>query len=167
MVIEVPLSHMVSVAQGDDFLPVEITDKIAFAEYFARYLNARRGEDVLGSIDREIERVRHNAIYFGAGIRSQLEDIPNLVDRMWRNHDEVLLSGTGAPAGMTTHGCLVEAIHAAREGKLDAAARWLDIGQDCNESVAEALEENLREAVSYAFSVYGPNLDERHALPIR
>lgn len=156
-VIEVPLAHIVSIAEGAKYSPVEITDQVKFADYLRRYLEHPRDheDDVLEALNNAIRHVCDDAVYVGAGIRSRLNDITHLIDRMWRNHEKLVATIHGFPKGMTVHMCLVEAIRLARAGDLAAAADWLETGQDLNEPVADVLKENVEEAMRYAIAKYG------------
>jgi hypothetical protein len=157
LMIEVPLAHIASIAEGVDYSPVEITDKIKFADYLRRYLEHPRDheDDVLAALNNAIRHICDDAVYVGAGIRSRLHDITHLIDRMWHNHEKLVATTDGYPKGMTVHMCLVEAIRLARAGDLAAAVGWLEVGQDLNEPVADALKENVEEAMRYAIGKYG------------
>jgi hypothetical protein len=158
LIITLPLSQMKAYVESDQYSAVEITDEKAFAVYLARYLQnpKRRDEDVTELLGDNIRAVFGDAIYVGAGIRSRLEDIPHLVDRLWRDHEKILTIYKNIPSGtMTPHGCLIEAIRAARNGDFESAAEWLDRGQDLNEEMGKILRENVEEAMDYAIATYG------------
>lgn len=159
LVISLPLSQIKAHAESDKYWAVEITDPAEFARYLARYLqNPNRHQDgnVTELLAGSITSAFPEAIYVGAGIRSRLEDIPHLIDRMWQDHEKILRAYRGEPGGtLTPHSCLIEAIRAARNGDLKSAADWLERGQDLNEEMAKILRENVEEAMNYAIATYG------------
>lgn len=157
LVIELPLARIKAIAEGGHSSAFQVTDARAFAEYLARALlrpPPHNDADVFAALDSAIHAICDDAVYVGAGIRSRLEDIPHLVDRMWRCHEKVLGTSNGYPAGKTVHECLVEAIAAAMAGDTQRAAGWLSYGQHLNEPVRDALKGNLDEALEYAIKTY-------------
>jgi hypothetical protein len=158
LVISLPLSQIKMFAESDKYWAVEITDPTAFSLYLARYLQnpKQREHSVAELLTDSITSVFPDAIYVGAGILSRLEDIPHLIDRMWHDHEKILISYHDRPAGtMTPHTCLIEAIRAARNDDLKSAAHWLERGQDLNEEMGKILRENVEEAMNYAIATYG------------